>query len=126
MRAVDNNVVIRIIVRDDPRQAEAADAFIAKGAWISHLALAEAVWVLRSVYDFANSEIAEAIGMLLQHDSLVLQDADAIAAALVRFRARPALGFADCLMLEVARKAGHLPLGSFDRTLAKLPDVQHI
>jgi predicted nucleic acid-binding protein len=30
------------------------------------------------------------------------------------------LGFSDCLVLETARKAGHLPLGTFDRDLAKL------
>jgi len=30
------------------------------------------------------------------------------------------LGFSDCLVLEIARKAGHLPLGTFDRGLAKL------
>jgi len=33
---------------------------------------------------------------------------------------RPALGFSACLVLETARKAGHLPLGTFDRDLAKL------
>ena len=42
------------------------------------------------------------------------------AAALERFRKRPALGFTDCLLLEIARKAGHLPLGTFDRGLGKL------
>lgn len=30
------------------------------------------------------------------------------------------MSFSDCLVLEVARKAGHLPLGTFDRDLAKL------
>jgi hypothetical protein len=33
---------------------------------------------------------------------------------------RPALGFSDCLILEIARKAGHLPLGTFDRDRSKL------
>jgi predicted nucleic acid-binding protein len=34
------------------------------------------------------------------------------------------LGFSDCMMLEVARKAGHLPLGTFDKALAKLDGAQ--
>ena len=43
-----------------------------------------------------------------------------VAAALVHYRNRPSLGFSDCLVLEIARKAGHVPMGTFDRTLAKL------
>ena len=62
--------------------------------------------------------------MLLDHATLVLQDADAVA-ALVRYRKIPALGFSDCLVLELARKAD-LPLGTFDRELAKLEDVERL
>jgi hypothetical protein len=29
-------------------------------------------------------------------------------------------------MLELARKAGHLPLGTFDRSLARLPGTQKL
>ena len=32
----------------------------------------------------------------------------------------PASGFSDCLVFDIARKARHIPLGSFDRDLAKL------
>jgi predicted nucleic acid-binding protein len=56
----------------------------------------------------------------LTHKALILQDREVVAAALEIFRSRPALGFSDCLLLEVARKAGHLPLGTFDRNLSKL------
>jgi hypothetical protein len=64
--------------------------------------------------------------MLLNHESLVLQDSDAVAAALDLFRARPMLGFSACLMLQLARKAGHLPLGTFDRSLAKIEGTQKL
>lgn len=53
-----------------------------------------------------------------------LQDADVVAAALHLFRRKPAATFSDCLVLEVARKAGHLPVGTFDRDLAKLDGAQ--
>jgi predicted nucleic acid-binding protein len=43
-----------------------------------------------------------------------------VTSALEQFKKRPTLGFSDCLVLETARKAGHLPLGTFDRDLAKL------
>jgi predicted nucleic-acid-binding protein len=120
MRAIDTNVLVRLITRDDPRQAASADAFIEKGAWVPVLALAEAIWVLASVYELSPAALATAIEMLLNHEDLTLQDADAVKAALEVFRAKPNLGFSDCLMLELARKAGHLPFGTFDRNLARI------
>ena len=47
MRAVDTNVLVRLIARDDSRQTASAEAFIEKGAWVSVLALAESTWVLQ-------------------------------------------------------------------------------
>jgi predicted nucleic acid-binding protein len=82
-------------VRDDGRQVEAAEEFVQKGAWISHLVLAE-----------------------------TLQDAEVVASALAHYRSRSAIAFSDCLVLEIARKAGHLPIGAFDRNFAKIADVQ--
>jgi predicted nucleic acid-binding protein len=58
--------------------------------------------------------------MLLNHRGLAVQDPDVVAVALENFRAKPALGFSDCLVLEIARKAGHLPLATFDKALARL------
>jgi predicted nucleic-acid-binding protein len=126
MRAVDTNVVVRLLTRDDAQQVAAAEAFVKDGAWLSHLVLAEAVWVLESVYELAPQQIVTALDMLLDHDTLSIQDSDVVAAALDRFRARSAPGFSDCLVLEIARRAGHLPLGTFDRDLAKLPDAQRL
>ena len=120
MRAVDTNVLVRLITRDDPKQAAAAEAFVAKGAWVSLLALAEATWVLSAVYQLRAPEIATAVEMLLAHKDLTLQESDVVSAALDNFRKKPALGFSDCLLLEAARKAGHLPLGTFDHDLGKL------
>ncbi|MDD2882868.1 MAG: hypothetical protein PHQ58_20850 [Rhodoferax sp.] len=43
-----------------------------------------------------------------------------------QFRAKAALGFSDCLVLEIARKACHVPLGTFDSALAKLEGTHKI
>jgi predicted nucleic acid-binding protein len=51
---------------------------------------------------------------------LTLQDPEVVAAALEAFRRQPSLGYSDCLLLEIARKAGHLPFGTFDRKLGKM------
>jgi predicted nucleic-acid-binding protein len=126
MLAVDTNVLVRLLARDDAKQAAAADAAIAKGAWVSQLVLAEAVWLLDSVYERTPKQLVAALELLLAHESVVLHDADVVSAALAQFRAKPALGFSDCLVLEIARKAGHLPLATFDKTLARVSGAQRL
>jgi predicted nucleic acid-binding protein len=63
---------------------------------------------------------------LLVHESLVLQDADVVSAERAQFRAKPTLGFPDCLALEIARKTGHLPLATLDKAMAKLAGAQKL
>jgi predicted nucleic-acid-binding protein len=126
MRAVDTNVLVRLITRDDEKQVRAAERFVEKGAWISHVVLVETTWVLDAAYGLDHARIATAIDMLLNHATLTVQDSDVAAAALDRYRSRPALGFPDCLVLEIARKVGHTPLGTFDRNLSKLDGVERL
>ena len=126
MLAIDNNVLVRLLVRDDEKQAKLADQCVARGTWVSHLVLAETMWVLDSVYARTPAQLAAALRLMLAHESLVLQDADAVSAALDHFETKPGLDFSDCLVLEIARKAGHLPLGTFDKALAKLSGAQKL
>ena len=126
MRAIDTNVLVRLVTRDDARQVASADVFVEKGAWVSILALAEATWVLAAVYERSAADLVTAIEMLLNHRDLTLQDSDVVTAALDLFRSRPALGFSGCLTLQLARKAGHLPLGTFDRALGKVEGTQKL
>lgn len=126
MRAVDTNVLVRLLTRDDDKQIAAAESFVSKGAWVSHVVLAETIWVLESVYGLKAEPLALAVELLLSHQNLTIQDADVVSFALAQFRHRPVLGFSDCLVLEIARKAGHQPLGTFDRDLGKLAGVQKL
>jgi len=126
MRAVDTNVLVRLVVRDDQEQVRIAESFVASGAWVSHLVLAEAMWVLDAVYDRTAEQVAGAIDMLLNHKDLTIEDADVVTTALEQFKKHPTLGFSDCLVLEIARKAGHIPLGTFDRNLAKLDGAKRL
>jgi len=126
MRAVDTEVLIRLITRDDAKQTAAAEVFVSAGAWVSHLVLAEAVWVMESVYELSAEKIIVSVEMLLNHATLTVQDADVVEAALRRFRRRSAPDFSDCLVLEIARKAGNLPLGTFDRSLGKIDGAKRL
>jgi len=120
MRAVDTNVLVRLLTRDDPEQFERAERFIEGGVFVSHLVIMEAIWVLETGYSVNVSQIAAALDMILNHRDFAVQEPEVVAAALARFTAKPSVGFSDCLILEVARRAGHLPLGTFDRSLGKM------
>lgn len=126
MRAVDTNVLIRLMVRDDPEQVEGAEAFVAQGAWISLLVLAETVWALESVYGLNRRQIGTVVGMLVEHDRLTLQHEDAVRRAHSAFERQPSGGFSDCLIVEAARKAGHLPVGTFDKAMSLLDGAQRL
>ena len=118
MRAIDTNVLVRLLTRDEADQTERAEDFVTNGAWVSHLVLLETIWVLGSVYRLGHEQIATAVEMLLDHAQVVVQSPDVVLAALESYRSRKGVEFADCLILETARKAGHLPLGTFDRELS--------
>ena len=126
MRAVDTNVLVRLFVGDNEEQTRLAEAFVGGGAWVSHLALVETVWVLESAYGLSRAETADLVASLLTHKDLVLQESEIISAALVKVRQFPSLGFSDCMILEIARRAGHYPLGTFDRNLSRKTDAQLI
>ena len=126
MVAVDTNVLVRLLVRDDPVQTRRSEAFVAEGAWISIVVLVETMWVLKAVYDRSPEAIADAVEMLLAHDRLTVDAPEVVGAAVQVFRQRPSLGFSDCLVLELARRSGHLPLGTFDRTLGRLEGAKRL
>lgn len=126
MRAIDTNVLVRLITRDDPTQADAAERVAAHGAWVSQLVLAETVWVLSAVYGFSRKRLSGTILALLQQRDLAIQDGDVVSLALEDFVQSKSAAFTDCLILHVARKSGHTPLATFDRGLAKLDGVELI
>jgi predicted nucleic-acid-binding protein len=126
MNAVDTNVLVRLLARDDLRQVKAAEAFVARGAWVSHIVLVETTWVLESAYDLDRRALARAVRMLVNHHDLTVQESDVVAAALSAYEGKANVSFSDCLVLEVARRAGHMPLGTFDRDLAKLDGARRL
>ena len=120
MRAVDTTVLVRLLVQDNEAQVAAAERFSGSGAWVSTVVLAETIWVLESVYELDAMAVATAVGMLLGHEKVSLEASDAVAEAVRVFREKPGLGFSDCLVLHLAKRAGHTPLGTFDTKLGRL------
>lgn len=65
--AVDTNVLVRAVVRDDPAQGDIAAELLAEAELIAVAlpCLCEFAWVLRRVYGFPPSDVAAAIRALL-------------------------------------------------------------
>ncbi len=124
MRAVDTNILVRLIARDDAKQVVAAESFVKGGAWISMLVLQESLWVLERGYGLERPELAKTVELLLEHDSLVLEGPTLVGEALAEYRGASRVGFSDCLILASARANGHLPLGTFDKRFARMQDVE--
>lgn len=120
MRTVDTNVLVRLLVRDDAAQAHLADEYIKLGAWVSLLVLLETIWVLSVRYERTDNQLADTLELLLDHESLVLQDAEVVRRAIASVRLTPSVGLADLLILEHARQHGHGPMATFDRRFAKI------
>lgn len=120
MRAADTNVLVRVLLKEaGDRQYVAALSVFAEDVWVSHLVLAETFWVLTRVYGYSRAAWSVVLGQLLQHERLVFEDQGAVVSALERYRGAAQVGFMDCLVLEVALKAGHGPLYTFDKQLGK-------
>lgn len=71
---VDTNVLVRSAVRDDQKQAQAAEKALKEAAVIAVAlpSLCEFVWVLRKVYGLTPVDIATAVRALLDIGNLVV------------------------------------------------------
>jgi predicted nucleic-acid-binding protein len=127
VKAADTNVLARVITGDDEAQVRDAEAWLASGAWISSLVLVELSWVLSSAYAFPKAEAARALEAVLSLPGVSVEDEATVRAALATWRtARGDVDFADCMILHVAARAGHGPLGTFDGDLAKLSGTERL
>src|SRR5687767_1491402 len=88
--------------------------------------LPEPVIRAASVSDSWQAAAAEMFVESGGHERLTVQDADVVSAALEAYRRHARVDFFDHLLLEAARKAGHLPVGTFDRQFAKVAAVETI
>lgn len=125
MIGLDTNVILRCFVDDDPNQARKARQFVAaqgtreNPGFIDRVALCEMVWVLSSGYRFNRRPTADVIDTLLASSEIVLEDSDAVRAALRTFMTR-SIDFADALNGEINRLRGCDATATFDRKAAKL------
>lgn len=122
MKAVDTNVLLRYVLRDDEQQFDRAAAFFNARttddpAFVSLIVLAELAWALRQRYGFDRSKTRMLIEALLETAELAFEDE----ASLSQLMAQADRGdIADHLISYSAQRAGCSTTVTFDRDAAKL------
>jgi predicted nucleic-acid-binding protein len=112
--AVDTNVLIRAVVRDDVKQARAAAKVLreAETIAISTVCLCEFVWVLRRVYGFSDGDIRAAVVALVETENVAV-NRPAVEAGLAVLEAGG--DFADGVIAFEGRWLGGEVFVSFDK-----------
>ena len=128
MIALDTNVLIRYLTRDNPEQAEAARALLqgltTNGpGFICREVVIEVVWVLERSYRFRRERIANIVVELMATDTLVIEDDNDVAQAAAAYREGSA-DFSDLMILAAANRVGAQPLYTFDRRFARLDGTE--
>jgi predicted nucleic-acid-binding protein len=122
MRGVDTNVLLRMVLLDDEKQAAAVGRFTRQLArrneplFVTSIALCEFVWVLQRGYSQSRARIADALEKLLESDLVIAQNEDEAREALGLYRAGRG-DFADYLIGLLGRSAGCRDTATFDRDL---------
>jgi predicted nucleic-acid-binding protein len=130
MKGLDTNVLVRLLVADDPDQAERAAAHIATHCstddpgWINRVVLCELVWVLDRGYGYERDEIADALEKLVAANQIRVEDPSAVWAGLRALRAGD--DFADVVIGQTNRAAGCEATVTFDRRAARLEGFEGI
>jgi predicted nucleic-acid-binding protein len=125
MNGLDTNILIRYLTQDDPIQSPRATEIVERRftrerpGFISLVTMAETVWVLGSVYELPDREIADTVERMLQADTLVIQNEQQVFTAMVALR-RGWGAFADALIGALGAWAGCDSTLTFDKKALRL------
>ena len=125
MPALDSNVLLRLLMRDDAGQLAAAQALVARsqrtgeGLFIPVTVALELEWVLRSRFGLDKASVLHTFMQLLSTVELRFESVVALEWALKQYKAATT-DFSDCLHAALASQAGEQPLWTFDRAASKL------
>lgn len=128
MIAIDTNVVVRLLVDDDPLQSAKARRLFDEHAdadgslWLSDVVLVELSWVLARAYQRSRAEIVTALRALAGHATVALESPQSVREAVTLFEQTKA-DFADCLLIVKTGERACEKLVTFDRKMRELPRV---
>ncbi len=127
-RLVDTNLIVRYLVRDDPKQVALADRLFERcergdlTMVILPVVLAECVFVLESFYEQARPDIARVLTAMITAPHVEIAAMEICVDALARY-APGRMHFVDC-MIAAQAAAFELAVATFDRDFARVADVR--
>jgi predicted nucleic-acid-binding protein len=127
MIAFDTNVLLRVLLGDDPDQTAIAERHFLEhtrgdGVLVGHIVLAELAWCMAAAYRLSSDKVRERIASLIRTQGVFVPDLEVVLEALRRDQVGTA-NFADYLIIAAANAEGASPLLTFDRKLAREPDA---
>jgi predicted nucleic-acid-binding protein len=129
MIALDTNVLVRLITRDDEAQALRAKAFVDEYAdrdsvlFVSDVVLVELCWTLSRAYGLIRADVLRAVRALADNITIALESPKAVRAAL-DLSEQGGADFPDCLIVAKAAQAGCETTVTFDRRMGALAGVR--
>lgn len=121
MRAVDTNILARLILADDIAQYRIATAIMEEPVWISETVWLELGWVLGKRLQLDRAMVSEALQAILITQTVHTNDRDGMHWAIDRYRA--GADWADVIHLVAARGIAD-SFATFDRGMAHLDDAK--
>ncbi|MDP3423929.1 MAG: type II toxin-antitoxin system VapC family toxin [Burkholderiaceae bacterium] len=129
MASLDTNILVRLLVQDDPRQTAAVQRLLAQSIqnaetlFVPVTVSLELEWVLRARYGFAKADIIHALSTLLRAVELSFESEPALEMALLYYE-QSSSDYAYCLHVALAELAQAQPLWTFDKAAAKTPGAR--
>jgi predicted nucleic-acid-binding protein len=130
MIGLDSNILLRVLVNDDPVQSSVARSALQRQltadqpGFVSVVVIAEIAWVLARRYRLSPLAIADAIEHVLESETLIVDREAAVFDAMAKVRL--GLGsFGDALIGALNAEAGCERTLSFDRGASRLPGFEH-
>jgi predicted nucleic-acid-binding protein len=125
MAALDTNILVRYLVKDDDQQPAAAKKLIqaairaGETLFVPITVALELEWVLRTNFKFNKEQVTATLSSLLASAELTFESEAAAEVALALYK-KSSADFSDCMHIALAHIAGESPLWTFDRAASKI------
>lgn len=125
---LDTNILIRYLTGDDPKKADRAEKLLLSARsgrttlFLTHMALAEAIWVLSSEYHLTKTEIADGLRRVLNTHNIQCDEAPLILATLALFESK-SISFVDAYHATFLPAKGITEIYSYDTDFDQVPGI---
>jgi predicted nucleic-acid-binding protein len=130
VKALDTNVLLRLLIEDDADQAERAAQYLLREQvhaplFVNRIVLCELVWILTRSFRFGRTQTAQIIARILASDELQVEGRHIVRFGLYLFRISRA-DFADCLIGAANGMLGCERTATFDQRAGELDEFELI